>query len=1796
LPIDSEGSNSVASEARVVVALTEDETTRLLREVPKAYRTRMHDVLLTALGEAFGSWAGGPRLLVDVEGHGRGAHADGVDVSRTVGWFTAVHPIALGLEPLRTPGDRLRRMKEQIRQIPDDGVNFGWLRWSDRADVRARLDAVPRSEIVFNYLGQLDRVIDADGPFQPSRESAGPARDAADHRLYPMEITCFVAGGRLEVHWGYSVAMHRVGTIERLADAFLQALREIIAHCIASPAGAWTPSDLPTADLTQEELDHVTADGGIEDIYRLSPMQEGMLFHVQYAPDAGLYCDQLQVPLEGPLDADAFHAAWCAVVSRHSGLRIRIAWDGLRHAVQVVERSATLPWDVQDWGALPADTEATRVATYAAAIRARGFDLQTGPLMRVDLLRLGPERHQLLWTHHHVLLDGWSVAILLDEIRAAYDAARAGRAWSAPVVRPYRDYIAWLQDQDLDRARAFWRRYLAGVSAPTWIGRAPGPSAGPGGELIERFLRLDARTTSALYAWARAHQLTPNTVLQGVWAFVLCRYTSRHDVVFGATVAGRPAALAGIERMIGLFINTLPVRVRVDGQLEIAAWLQALQAQQAEAREYEHTPLIDAQAGSGVPRGTPLFDSLLAFENYPAAAEPPAGAAALRMGEARSVERTNYAVTLLSSSASELPLRILCDPERLDAPVATRLVGHVRAVLERIPGRERGRVDALSLLTEAEETQLSQWNRTARSYAAPSNIVDAIAAQVMARPDAVAAVCEGAHLTYAAFWGRAEAVASRLAVHGVGPDVPIGVCLDRSLELPVVAVAVLRARGVYLPLDPEAPPVRQAELLAETRPPVVITSQATRTQLPASVPTECVSVATIEALAPSPRFAMPAAAHLAYVIYTSGSTGRPKGAMNTHEAIGNHLTWMQETYVLAPGEAVLQKTPISFDVSLWELFWPLRAGARLVLARPGGHRDTQYLREMIARERITTLHFVPSMLSAMLDTVGLAGLPSLRRVFCGGEALPRTVCARAMAQLPPATLHNMYGPAESAIDATSWPCALLDALPESIPIGRPIANVHARVLNRAGEQVPIGVVGELYLGGAGLARGYWRQPGLTAARFQPLAGTAAGSRWYRTGDLCRWRDDGLLDFLGRADHQVKVRGVRIEPGEIEAVLRQYPGVQSAAVTAPERAPGDRVLVAYVVAADPEVTVEALLAHARARLPAALIPPTVVRIEAMPLLPNGKIDRHALPAPKLSSGSPQSSAPRTPIEELLATIWSDVLGVRQVGRDDHFFALGGHSLLAMRVIARARDALGQELPLHWLFEAPILADLAAAIARARDAGARDASTALVPAPRTGTLPLSFAQQRLWFLHQMQPLSPAYNVAVAVQLDGKLEGRAFAWAFSALVVRHEVLRTTFPAHDGHPSQQVLPPVVRALPWVDLRDLDEPTRASAVGRLGRADAARPFDLGSGPLLRTVMLWLTAEQHVLLLSMHHIICDAWSTTIFIREIGALYAARRAGCAAALPVLPVQYADFAVWQRQWLSGEIAARQLAYWTARLSGLPTAALPTDLPRPAVRAHSGATLGSTIDGALYRQLRRLCRAEGVTPFMLLLAAAQTALSISSGQTDLVLATNLANRTRSETEPLIGFFVNQVIIRTNVADDPQFRTVLARVRQAVLDAHAHQDVPFEQVVRALDPQRDPDRQPLFQVKFDFEHLDPQNDAKLPDVRIRVLEMPRSSIRYDLAFMVVDRTDAFIVKLEYDQALYLPVTAKRLLYRFTTLLEIAVSDVRLRLQAIARRLSELEDRQRADEREQLSATSRRMLQSVRRSRLTPSGSATRA
>ncbi|MQY09519.1 non-ribosomal peptide synthetase [Actinomadura macrotermitis] len=1446
--------------------------------------------------------------------------------------------------------------------------------------------------------------------------------------------------------------------------------------------------------------------GDLEDILPLSPLQQGFFFHALFdRDDTDVYTAQIVLDLDGPLDAAALRTAADTLLRRHANLRAAFWHEDLSRPVQVIPRSVELPWEEVE---ASGDAEAAGIV---ARERARKFDVTAPPLLRFVLIRLSAERHRLVFTNHHILLDGWSTPVLATELFLLY--IQGGHDAGFPRVTPYKNYLAWLAGQDRSAAEDAWRRALDGVGEPSLVapeaaGRPPAPPA-------RTITTLDERLTKKLGRAARRHGVTLSTVLQGAWGLTVGRLLGSGDVVFGATVSGRPPELPGVEQMIGLFINTLPIRVRYSQNETLASLMERLQDEQTELLAHHHLGLTDIQKASG--HNGALFDTMTVLENYPFDPASMDGSLnGVRITGFESYDATHFPLSFVAVPGDELSLRLHYRPDVYEQPVVEALLARTRRFLEAFAEDPERLIGAVSLAGEEERAALASWNDTA-AEPRPGTLAGLFEHQAAQTPADVALVAGGQAITFEELNERANRLAHELIARGIGAEDRVALVLPRTPEIVVAILAVLKAGAAYVPVDPEYPADRIAYMLDDARPVLTITEGLDVAGRPAHDPTDAERVRPLRP------------GNAAYVIYTSGSTGRPKGVPVAHSAVLNYYEAHRATFmdpeIAKAGRRMrfAHLASFSFDTSWHGLLWMMH-GQELHLIDDVTRRDVEAFARYIAGAGIDLVNTTPSHFQSLRESGLLTAAHRPSTLLLGGEAIGDALWDE-LRGLTGVTVRNFYGPTESTVDTMN--AKVSDA--DRPAVGAPYRNTRAYVLDAALQPVPPGLPGELYLAGGQLARGYLGRPGLTAERFVADPFGAPGDRMYRTGDLVRWTGKGTIEYLGRVDDQVKIRGFRVEPGEIENVLGRYDGVAHAAVVV-----HDGRLAAYVVPAT--VDVAGLRRYAAAHLPDYMVPSITV-LEALPLTVNGKLDRRALPAP--DAAATVSRAPRSPQEEILCGLFAEILGVARVGVDDGFFDLGGDSLVATRLISRIRSTLGVELPVRALFEAPTVAGLAERVARASGT----ARPPLVRADRPETVPLSYAQQRLWFLNRFEGPSATFNMPVALRLNGRLDRDALQAALGDVVARHEPLRTVFPDAAGTPRQLVLD-AASARPAITVVHTDEaslPMELAAVVGQG-------FDLSVEPPLRVRLFDLGDDTQVLTLVLHHIAGDGWSMAPLARDVILAYAARAEGQAPQWAPLPVQYADYALWQRELFGAEddpesLISQQIAYWKKTLAGLPDQLeLPADRPRPTEASYRGATLAFELDADLHAGLLTLARESGASLFMVMQAAYAALLTRLGAGTDIPIGSPIAGRTDEALDDLVGMFVNMLVLRTDTSGDPTFRDLIARVKETDLAAYAHQDLPFERLVEVVNPARSMARHPLFQVVLSFQN-NPEAKLELDGLSGGAEPLGSGVAKYDLSLYLEERQGGngapagIEAGLEYALDLFDADTARSIADRFERL-----------------------------------------------------------
>ncbi|MCK0746813.1 non-ribosomal peptide synthetase, partial [Chromohalobacter nigrandesensis] len=1443
--------------------------------------------------------------------------------------------------------------------------------------------------------------------------------------------------------------------------------------------------------------------------------------------------------LIGSLDERAMQQAFDDLADRHETLRTHLvaAPDGDTIPRQVIGPATTVRIERADLSK-SGDPEAAYRA-HALDFMARPLRLDSQPLWRVGLVAMGEQEWRLMICLHHAISDGWSVSVLMRDFVALYraacgeDTSTEGVSTLPALPIQYADFSVWqrnwLASGEGERQLEYWRAQLGNeqpvLELPTDRPR-PARQSFRG---ARHHFHLSKVVSERLGELAAAQGATPFMVLLAAYNVLLHRLSGQDDLRVGVPVAGRNRRET--EDLIGFFVNTQVLRCELGADQSFEQVLVTVRQAAIDAQSHQDLPfeqLVEALQPERSLSHNPLFQVAFDYQrrDYSGLGELP-GLTVDVMELDDSGAQFDMALNVIEETDGHLSGNWNYATDLFEEVTIERLHARFEKLLGQILSAPEQIVGDVELLDESDREQLTDWNATAVDYGQPEPVHRLFERNAVRYPDREALVFGDQCLSYAEFDQAANRLAHALVGLGVGGNSLVGVAAERSVAMVAALYAIQKAGAAYVPIDPEHPEVRQQQVLADAGIDLLLTHDAVVNRLQELGNVTVLNLDRLD-VSEKPDSVPDVDIHpeqRAYVIYTSGSTGKPKGVTNTHAALFNRLQWMQAAYGLGEGDTVLQKTPFSFDVSVWEFFWPLMVGARLVVAPPGDHKAPARLVDLIDRESVTTLHFVPSMLSAFLAQEDLAGCESLRRIVCSGEALPKDLQDEALRRLPRARLYNLYGPTEAAIDVTHWACGKDE--PTTVPIGRPIGNLQVHILDDRLNPQPIGVPGELYIGGVGLARGYHGRPDLTAERFVPSP-FASGERLYRSGDLARWCNDGTLEYLGRLDHQIKLRGLRIELGEIEAVLRDADPVTDAVVIA-----RNDQLIGYVQGSN--VDTDTLNTALKQTLPDYMVPAHLVVLESFPLSANGKLDRKALPEPEVETADYE--APQGGMEKALAQLWQEVLEIDRVGRHDNFFGLGGHSLLGVNLIHRIRKDLNRTLPLSALFESASLAELA----RLLDAVSEDEVTPLRPYGRGQLAPQSFAQQRLWFLAQLEPESSAYHLPGGLRLQGRLNEEALDKAFSQLAHRHESLRTCFRhGDDGLPQQWVVEAAAVPMERYDLS-------ASADSEAGFADlfrefSRRPFDLETAPPWRVALVQVEASNWRLLLCMHHIISDGWSMQLLLEELVDFYCSASSGESSGLEPLPVQYADYALWQREKLTGIELERQLDWWKRQLGDeYPTLDLPTDRPRPAQRDGRGARHAFNLPTALVEQLRRTASDQHVSLFMVVLAGFEALLYRLSGQHDLRVGIPVSGRHQPGTEGLVGFFVNTLVLRADIWPGDRGSDLLAQVRERMHGAQAHADLPFEQLVEALQPERSLSHNPLFQVSYNHQIFDQRPLANMDGLSCEPLTCPAENAHFDLVLGTQEHADGRIDGyLDFATDIFDAATVERMAYQLQAVLDV--------------------------------------------------------
>ena len=1722
----------VGAAVNVEVVFDRETTSALLGVCARTYDAGATELLLASAGVACARAFGQHRLLVDLETHGR-EYPD-LDLTRTVGWFTSTFPVLMNVpdEAQTAPHDLIRDVKGQLQSAPAHAQSYGLLRFCVDD---SPLAALPRAEVLFNYHGRVDRDVASD--WTPSLDADGAARSLRQRREYLVEINGLVSGGELRVVMTYGA---RVVTPEQ-ASALARAFRAAV-------------DGLVTGSRSREES------------YDLSPAQHGMLFHSLLAPASQVYFNQLTCVLTSDLDVTAFQSAWQAAADRHAALRTSFHWQGRPRPTQVVASKAEAPWTIHDWTGLTADDQERRWRRELDEDRARPFDLSSPPLMRFGLSRIAPRTYWFRWSQHHLLLDGWSSAIVLNDVLAAYEIACGAPATMPPLPRPFRDHVDWLRRQDPAGAERFWRGELAGFTSatPLVLGAPELDGVVEPSKFAEAESALPSAQAEAIRSFCGTQRLTLNTLFQAVWALLLARYSGESDVVFGSIVSGRPSALAGSDAMVGVFINTIPVRVRMDANGALGPWVRDLQRANGEREAYSYCSLADVQRWSDVDAGATLFESLFIFENYPVA-EASAGERLLAVGDVRAFEPNNYPLTFVVTPGARIGLKVMYDEGRFDRATVDRMLEHAAILLSGMLEDPGGSVASLPILSDHERRQiLSAWNDTAKTLPAATTVLQLIEDRARTSPARTAVTCDGRTLTYAELNARANQLARVLTGFGAARGACVAVLMRRSERLLETVLAIWKCGAVYVPVDPDYPEerigtiiggARAALVVAETDAPPAGLHDRIRAMAPVVVLEHIANARQredVSDLAPPPE-----PDSVAYTIFTSGSTGVPKGAMVEHTGMLNHMLSMIDELGLGPASIVAQTASHCFDISMWQLFASLAAGGAVAIYPERVVLRPLTLAARLSADHVTVAQFVPSYLNVFMDALDdLADRPrlaSLSHLVTIGEVLKHAAVERWFRLVPHVPLMNAYGPTEAS-DSIAHHDMVESPRGAVVPIGRPIQNMAIYVLDAAMRVCPVGVKGEMCVAGVGVGRGYLYDEARTAQAFMddPFV---PGRRMYRTGDLGCYAADGTLRFFGRRDFQVKIRGHRIEIGEIEASLTSMDGVRDAAVVARETGGGDRFLCAFVTPrAGSDLTQDGVTEWLSARLPRYAVPDVVRVLPHLPVMSNGKVDRRALTnQPIERTGTRAHAGATTRTEQALVRIWRDVLQHDAIGVDDTLFELGGHSLKAIEIASRVSRDCGAAVGVAEVLERATIRELA----RVVDAASRSAYEPIPVLPPQDEYDVSPTQKRMWLASRTREGSTALNMAGAFLVEGDLDVPGLRRACRLLLDRHEALRTVFVMTGGALRQRVLSLDAAGDVLSEAASREQESVETTIDGL-RERAAAPFDLARGPLVGVELLRLDERRTAVLLRMHHTIGDALSIRVLLEELLALYAAARTGEPHRLPALSIQYRDFAAWQNARVAAASGAPESSreYWRRIVGASPArAGFTPDRPRPAQRSQRAVHVECPIDEHAAARLREMASRHETTLFGVVLAAIYALLYRHTAREDIIVGTQVSRRAHPQLERQIGCYIDTLLLRGHVRHDDTAAALVARAARVVREALAHQDYPFDALLDDLNIAVPPGRTPIFDVLVNYVPRGETFDADAERAGVKVSELPlgAESAQYETAFLIDEPENGSLsVRVVLDADLFDLSSADTLRDRLGLVLRWLVEDAATKLDEV--------------------------------------------
>ena len=1745
-----EGINDEKSSRIISYSLPKEETNMLIHNIGNAYKTKINDLLLSALSITFSKWT--DKLIVDMEGHGREEKFGELDISRTVGWFTSVYPVVLECNVKdKTLEAVIKENKENLRCIPNNGSGYGLLYYitSENNEINL-LKAKSKAQVAFNYLGQFDNMLAKDSMFELSKNKVGYTHNLEAMRSHIIEIDCMIVNGRLVIDWKYSTNIHKDESIDLIAKNFINNLKEVIYHCASIEKTRFTPSDFPLIKINQEQVDMLSNKyKNIEDMYSLSPVQQSMIFHHVYSPDSSVTIEQTAFTINSELDINAFEKVWQTIVNKHSSLRASFYWDDMDEPIQIIHKDVKVPFEVIDWQMVDKVELEHKLEEFLEEDRKIGYDLGTAPLMRIYVIKLDANKYYVIWSHHHLQLDGWCLNILLKEIGSFYEAYSSGKKVEITNGPEFKEYLRWLKNQDVSKSEQFWREQLKGFKSPVLLSKELECQINDEHKESKSYgnvmYYMDMAKHEKVLNAAKNYKITLNTIVQGAWAILLSRYTGQRDIVFGTTSSGRPVEIPGVDSMVGCFMNTIPMRIFVDDNDKVDAWLKKIQLTHVNIRQFDYTPLALIRNCSEVPRDSALYDlyeSIVIFENYPFDLALKEGLGNLKGGYVKVEEQMDYPITLYCNLQPELSFNLLYDKKYFSEDMVQQILNHLINIINEIICKQDSIVEDIKVLNNKEiQYLLHDINDTDMDY--PKNLCyhDMFENYVKINPNHLAIIQGNKQITYRELDLYVNKLANRLVRMGVGPDVLVGVCIERSIEMIIGMLAVVKAGGAFIAIDSEYPKERINMMLEEAQAFLLITQsnlleeKSTSNEKIIYIDREWSEIEKENDSKPNVNVTPD---NLVYVIFTSGSSGKPKGVLMNHEAVVSHTVDMQRCYELETHDRVLQFSSISFDISLEQVFSTLGNGSTLVLR----DKEVWTPREFAHKCKevgLTVTNFPTAywhqVVQEWANDIEIIPHEKLRLVIVGGEQLlPERVALWEKYPMNKIKLLNAYGPAETAMTSTLYDISQLRGKNRKYtPVGKPLANRRIYVLDEKMNLVPIGAKGELYIGGVPIARGYLNRPELTKEKFikDPYY-NGTGDRLYKTGDVGRILLDGNIEVVGRKDDQIKIRSHRIEIGEIETVISEIKQINNLSVVAKGNAGEHYLVVYYTVKDNFTLTQEQIKYYLSKRMPNYMIPSYFIELEEMPLTPNGKIDKKALPDFNNVLVVENFEAPRDKIETKLADIWQNILGINNISINSNFFELGGHSLRAIMLISKIRQELKVEVPLVKIFELSTIKELGEYIKNA----IKYDYEPIVPVGEKEFYEVSAAQKRLFILNQITNNDTNYNMPYALILNGEVNKKKLEDVLNKLVERHESLRTSFCNIDGHIVQKIDNTVKFKIDYLEKsleHNIDEQIKNSI----------RPFDLSKAPLFRVALKELKENEHLLIFDMHHIITDGVSMGIFIKEFTDLYEG------ITLPELNVQYKDFAIWQNNLLQSDKLKDQEEYWLNVFKGdIPVLNMPTDYPRGKEQILIGEDVKINLSKELSYNLKQLAMKNNTTLYSVLVASLNILLHKYSGQNDIVIGTPVAGRCHADTEGLMGMFVNTVAIRNYPYQVKSFKDFLNEVNMNSLNAFENQDYQFENLVDKLQIPRDLSRNPLFDVMFVWQNMD-MPDININGLNIHCYEYKNDKVKFDLELKAFEENEEIKLILEYCTQLFRKETIEKMTNHYINILAQLIKDETIKI-----------------------------------------------